>query len=60
MDARYGDNTKALNSKKNRKIQEKAIRTIKFLPSNFPVLNEIPELKILKLKLFITLQNILL
>ena len=40
-------------------MQEKAIRIIKFLPNNAPVSKEMHKLKILKLKDFITLQNIL-
>ena len=39
MDARCGDNTKTLNSKKKmEKLQEKSIRIVKFLPNNAPVL----------------------
>ena len=45
--------------KKIETLQEKAIRIIKFLPSNAPVSKEMQKLKILKLKDFITLQNIL-
>ena len=45
--------------KKAEKVPEKAIRIIKFLPNNAPVLKEMHKLKILKLKDFITLQNIL-
>ena len=40
-------------------MQEKAIRIIKFLSNNAPVSKEMHKLKILKLKDFITLQNIL-
>ena len=40
-------------------LQEKAIRIIKFSPNNAPVSKEVHELRILKLKDFITLQNIL-
>ena len=40
-------------------MQEKAIRIIKFLPNNAPVSKEIHKLRILKLKDFITLQNLL-
>ena len=40
-------------------MQEKAIRIIKFLPNNAPVSKEMYKLKIIKLKDFITLQNIL-
>ena len=39
-------------------LQEKAIRIIKFLPSNAPVSKEMHQLRILKLKDFITLQNV--
>ena len=39
-------------------MQEKAIRIIKFLPNNAPVSKEMHKLRILKLKDFITLQNI--
>ena len=62
MDVSCGDNTKALNSKKKKKkemLQEKAIRIINFLPNNAPVSKEMHKLRILKLKDFITLQNIL-
>ena len=45
--------------KKIKILQEKTIRIIKFLPSNAPVSKETHKLKILKLKDFITLQNIL-
>ena len=45
--------------KKLVKLQEKAIKIIKFLPKNGPVTKTMKELKILKLKDFITLQNIL-
>ena len=58
MSARYGDNTKALNSKKIETLPEKANRTVKFLPNNSPVCKEMHKLRILKLKDF--LQNILL
>ena len=55
MDARCGNNNKALNFlKKKKKLQEKAIRV---LPNNVPVLKETHKLKILKLGGFITLQN---
>ena len=57
MSARYGDNTKALNSKKIETLPEKANRTVKFLPNNSPVSKEMHKLRILKLKDF--LQNIL-
>ena len=40
-------------------MQEKAIRITKFLPNNAPVSKEMHKLRILKLKDFITLQNIL-
>ena len=43
--------------KKIEKLQEKAIKIIKFLPNDAP--KTMKELKILKLKDFITLQNIL-
>ena len=63
MDVSCGDNTKVLNSKKKKKkkeiLQEKAIRIINFLPNNAPVSKEMHKLRILKLKDFITLQNIL-
>ena len=62
MDVSCGDNTKALNSKKKKKkeiLQEKAIRIINFLPNNAPVSKEMHKLRILKLKDFITLQNVL-
>ena len=59
MDARCGDNTKALNSKKIETLLEKAIRTIKFLPNNAPVSKEMHKLRILKLKDFITFQNVI-
>ena len=39
-------------------MQEKAIRIIKFLPNYAPVSNEMHKLQILKLKDFITLQNV--
>ena len=59
MDVTYGGNTKQL-IKKNRKIKtlEKVIRIINF---NAPaaVLKEMHKLKILKLKDFIKLKNIL-
>ena len=45
--------------KKIETLQEKAIRIIKFLPNNAPVSKEVHKLRILKLKNFITLQNIL-
>ena len=45
--------------KKIETLQEKAIRIIKFLPNNPPVSKEMHKLRILKLKDFITLQNIL-
>ena len=45
--------------KKIETLQEKAIRIIKFLPNNAPVSKEMHKLRILKLKDFITLQNIL-
>ena len=45
--------------KKIETLQEKAIRIIKFLPNNAPVSKEVHKLRILKLKDFITLQNIL-
>ena len=41
------------------KLQEKTIQIIKFLPNNAQVLKEMHRLKIIKLKDFITLQNIL-
>ena len=40
-------------------MQEKAIRIIKFIPNNAPVSKELHKLRILKLKDFITLQNVL-
>ena len=40
-------------------MQEKAIKIIKFLPNNAPLSKEMHKLRILKLKDFITLQNIL-
>ena len=46
--------------KKIGKLQEKVIRIIKFLPNDAPVTKTMKELKILKLKDSITLQNILL
>ena len=45
--------------KKIEALQKKVIRIIKFLPSNAPVSKEIHKLRILKLKDFITLPNIL-
>ena len=45
--------------KKIETLQEKAIRIIKFLPNNAPVSKEMHKLRILKLKDFITLQNVL-
>ena len=45
--------------KKIETLHEKAIRIITFLPSNAPVSKEMHELRVLKLKDFITLQNIL-
>ena len=44
--------------KKIETLQKKAIR-IRFLPNNAPVSNEMHKLRIIKLKYFITLQNIL-
>ena len=44
---------------KRKLLQEKAIRIIKFLPNNVPVSKEMHKLRILKLKDFITLQNVL-
>ena len=41
------------------RLQEKAVIIIKFLPNNAPVSKEMHILKILKLKDFITHQNIL-
>ena len=46
--------------KKIETLQEKAMRIMKFLPNNAPVSKDMHKLKILKLKDFITLQNILL
>ena len=40
-------------------MQEKTIRITKFLPNNAPVSKEMHKLRILKLKDFITLQNVL-
>ena len=40
-------------------MQEKAIKTIKFLPNSAPVSKEMHKLRILKLKDFVKLQNIL-
>ena len=40
-------------------LEEKAIRITKFLPNNAPVFKEMHKLKILKVKDFITIQNIL-
>ena len=45
--------------KKIETLQEKAIRIIKFLSNNDPVSKEMHQLRILKLKDFITLQNVL-
>ena len=45
--------------KKIEKLQEKAIKIIKFLPNDAPMTKTMKELKILKLKDFLTLQNIL-
>ena len=45
--------------KKIEALEEKAIRIIKFLPNNAPVSTEMHKLRILKLKDFITLQNVL-
>ena len=45
--------------KKIELLQEKAIRIIRFLPNDAPVSKEMHELRILKLKDFITLQNVL-
>ena len=45
--------------KKIETLQEKAIRIIKFLPNNAPVSKEMHKLRILKLKDFSTLQNVL-
>ena len=45
--------------KKIETLQKKAIRIIRFLPNNAPVSNEMHKLRIIKLKYFITLQNIL-
>ena len=59
MDATCSDNTTALNPKKVKKLREKVIRIIKFLPNNPPVLKEMHISKIIKLRDFITVQNIL-
>ena len=48
-----------MNSKKIEKLQEKAIKIINFLPNDALVTKTMKEFKILKLKDFITLQNIL-
>ena len=40
-------------------LHEKTIRIIKFLPNNGPVSKEMHKLRVLKLKVFITLQNVL-
>ena len=45
--------------KKIKTLQEKAVKIINFLPNSAPVSKEMHKLKILKLKDFITLQNIL-
>ena len=45
--------------KKIEKLQEKAIRIIESLPNDVPITKLMKELKILKLKHLITLQNIL-
>ena len=45
--------------KKIETLREKAIRIIKFLPNNAPVSKEMHKLRILKLKDFIILQNVL-
>ena len=45
--------------KKTETLHEKAIRIIKFLPNNAPISKEMHYLRVLKLKDFITLQNIL-
>ena len=58
MDARCSDNTTTLNSKKVEKLREKVIRIIKFLANNPPVLKEMHISKIIKLRDFITVQNI--
>ena len=44
--------------KKIEKLWKESIKIIKFLPNDAPVTNTIKELKILKLKDHITLQNI--
>ena len=53
MNARCGDKTKELNSKKQKHCKRK------FLPNNNPVSKEMYKSRILKLKHFITLQNVL-
>ena len=45
--------------RKIKTLQEKAIKTIKFLPNSAPVSKEMHKLRILKLKDFVKLQNIL-
>ena len=45
--------------KRIEKLQEKATEIIKFLPNDAPMTKTMKELKILKLKDFSTLQNIL-
>ena len=45
--------------KKIEALQEKAIRIMRFLPNNATVSGEMHKLRILKLKDFITLQNVL-
>ena len=44
--------------KKIETLEDKAIRIINFLPNNAPVSKEMHQLRILKLKDFITLQNV--
>ena len=55
MATKSGAKSIALISKKKEKLQEKAIRTIKFVHNDAFITSEMKELKILNLKDFITL-----
>ena len=59
MVARYGDKIKMKNSRRQKKLQGKAIRIVSFLPLNAPVEKQMYKMRIPKLMDFIMLQNIL-
>ena len=59
MVARYGDRIKMKNSRRQKKLQGKAIRIVNFLSLNAPVEKQMYKMSIPKLKDFIMLQNIL-